>query len=136
VNRRNCAWIKFNTVGLIGVVVQIVVLQGLTTIGLHYMFCTAIAVEVAILHNFVWHERWTWIDRAKAAPAESRRRLLRFHLTNGSTSICGNLVLMSLFVTVFRMPYMLSNLFAIAICSLANFWTGEHIVFRLEPGER
>ena len=121
---------------MIGVAVQGLVLQSLTTLGLHYLVCTAIAVEVAILHNFAWHERWTWIDRAKTAPEESHRRLLRFHLTNGATSMCGNLVLMALFVAVFRMTYLLSNFLAIGICSLANFWTGEHIVFRLEARER
>ena len=25
-----------------------------------------IAVEAAVLHNFGWHERWTWRDRPRA----------------------------------------------------------------------
>ena len=41
-----------------------------------------IATELAILHNFLWHVRWTWGDRP-ATQAESFRRLMRFHLGNG-----------------------------------------------------
>ena len=51
-------WMKFNAVGAIGIAVQLSAL-GMFRSGLHfdYMFATALAVEMAVLHNFCWHER-------------------------------------------------------------------------------
>ena len=57
-------WMKFNFVGGIGIVVQFAMLFFLKSIAhLNYLFATALAVEAAIIHNFVWHERFTWVDR-------------------------------------------------------------------------
>jgi putative flippase GtrA len=57
-------WGVFNIVGLIGIGVQLVMLVVLKGwLGIHYLAATVLAVEAAILHNFIWHERWTWVDR-------------------------------------------------------------------------
>jgi hypothetical protein len=51
-------WFVFNIVGGLGVVVQLTALIWFTGwLGLNYLFGTALAVEAAVLHNFVWHER-------------------------------------------------------------------------------
>jgi putative flippase GtrA len=34
-----------------------------TGLGLDYLVATALAVEAAVVHNFLWHQRFTWIDR-------------------------------------------------------------------------
>src|SRR5262249_5938975 len=83
-------WLKFNFVGGIGIGVQLASLSMLVNI-LHvpYMPATALAVEAAVLHNFLWHERFTWRDRAR--PSQVAARLVRFHAGNGVISILGNL---------------------------------------------
>jgi putative flippase GtrA len=54
-------WLRFNFVGLVGVGVQLGMLALLVS-GLHLgkLTATALAVETAVLHNFVWHELYTW----------------------------------------------------------------------------
>ena len=49
-----------------------------------------------MLHNFVWHERWTWADRRFGgfAGPQTFARLVRFNVATGLISIVGNLVLM------------------------------------------
>jgi putative flippase GtrA len=123
----------FNVVGGMGIVVQLAALWGLVHFaGLHYLLATGLATETAILHNFAWHRRWTWRDRA--APAtEWRRRLVRFHLTNGLVSVLGNLALMAAFTGWMDVPYLPANLAAIAICSIANFVASDDYVFRSAP---
>jgi len=122
-------WLKFNVVGGIGVqLAALSVLRSLLRID--YLIATALAVETAVLHNFVWHERFTWADRPSDRPMQSLARLLEFNLTNGALSIVGNLALMRLLVGQFRINYFVANLGAIALCSLANFFLGEHLVFR------
>jgi putative flippase GtrA len=124
-------WITFNLVGAGGVAVQLVVLAMLVrSFHWHYLAATLAAVEAALLHNFFWHQRWTWRDR----PARSRRsavaRLVRFHLLNGAISLAGNLALMSLLTGVFHVDAVAASVVAIVACSLLNFTASQMVVFR------
>jgi putative flippase GtrA len=121
-------WLKFNLVGGLGIVVQLAVLGLLVSgLGVNYLVGTAVAVEAAVLHNFVWHERFTWRDRRGAG---AFGRLLRFNLTNGGLSIGGNLILMRVLVGALGVPYLAANLVTIAACSMANFAASHWFVFR------
>lgn len=122
-------WLKFNLVGLIGIGVQLGCLALLKT-WMNYLAATALAVEVAVLHNFAWHERFTWKDRP-GGTRERLMRLLRFHVGNGAVSILGNVGLMWLLVSRLHMKRVLvANAIAIAVCSFLNFALGEWFVFR------
>lgn len=128
-------WLKFNFVGGIGIAVQFAALflvKGV--LHFNYLAATAIAVEATVMHNFVWHEQFTWADRISSdgAPDLWRRslgRLLRFHLANGAVSLLGNLVLMRVLVGRGHMNYLLANAIAIIMCSLANFLVSDDWVF-------
>lgn len=142
-------WGKFNLVGAIGIGVQFVALFLLKDIlGIELLLATAIAVETAVLHNFVWHERFTWADRIAPDPSEpdsvrricglnrpllSRgflRRLWRFHLANGAISILGNLLMMKALVGFGHLNYLMADAVAIALCALVNFVLGDQWVFQ------
>ena len=97
---------------------------------LNYLPATALAVEAAVLHNFVWHERFTWADRASVTRRQAVVRLLHFNFTTGAISIFGNLLLMRLLVGQAHLPALLANLVSIAACSLANFVASNSLVFR------
>jgi putative flippase GtrA len=130
-------WLKFNAVGIIGVGVQLLTLTVLKSIaGFHYLRATALAVEIAVLHNFVWHERWTWAERTRLIVGGVFGRLVRFHLANGLISIAGNLVVTWLFVSQFHLNYFLANGIAIAMCSIVNFVASDRLVFRTAWGDR
>lgn len=136
VSRRRCRretlsrWLKFNTVGALGIGVQLAVLLLLKSgFDLGYLPATALAVEAAVLHNFLWHERYTWADCVQRSWRDSLPRLLRFNLTAGVVSIAGNLALMKLMVDIVRVNYLVANGIAIALCSLANFVVSEVWVF-------
>ena len=124
-------WLKFNAVGIIGVGVQLAALSILRTgLGADYLVATFLAVEAAVLHNFIWHERWTWVERTRQKAGGVIGRLFRFHLANGLISIAGNLVLMWLFVSRLHLHYFLANLIAIGTCSIVNFFASDRLVFR------
>jgi putative flippase GtrA len=124
-------WLKFNLVGALGIGVQLAALALLASgFGVNYLIATAIAVETAVLHNFVWHERYTWPDRGGAASRDVAMRLIRFHAGNGAVSLLGNLVLMRILVGSFGLPAVAANAIAIAACGLLNFAIGEWVVFR------
>jgi putative flippase GtrA len=122
-------WLRFNAVGAIGIVVQtgaLGVFKG--ALGIPLLAATALAVEAAVLHNFVWHEHWTWKDRTvshRGAPG----RLLSFNLTNGLISIAVNLLFMRVLAGRFHLPYMAANFIGIAAGSLANYLASDKLVF-------
>jgi putative flippase GtrA len=123
-------WLKFNAVGALGIGVQLGVLLTLKSrFHLSYLFATALAVEAAVIHNFLWHERYTWVDRVQPSWRKSLPRLLRFNLTAGGVSIVGNLALMKLMVDFGHVNYLVANGVAIVLCSLANFLVSEQWVF-------
>ena len=127
-------WLKFNAVGGMGIGVQLIALTGLKS-GLHidYLLASALAVEAAVVHNFVWHERFTWSERESKNVAV---RFLKFNLTAGMFSILGNVLLMAVFVDLARMNYLLANLATIAVCSLGNFVVSDRFVFETTVCDR
>lgn len=126
-------WLKFNAVGLLGVAVQLASLAVYSRLlRIHYLAATAMAVETAVLHNFVWHELWTWRERRspQGGAAATARRLLGFHLGNGLVSLLSNLALMRFLVGTAGTPVLPANMLSIALTSAANFLIGEFFVFR------
>ena len=113
------AWLKFNAVGIVGIGVQLLALTILKSgLKVNYLIATFIAVETAVLHNFVWHERWTWLERTR----QMRPRLAAAR----SVSSCeradldrGNLFLMWVRSCLqLHLHYFLANLLAIGSCSV------------------
>ncbi len=95
-------------------------------LGLNYLLATGLAVEAAVLHNFIWHERFTWADRRAHT---SLSRLAKFNLTTGGLSILGNMIAMKLLVEMAGVEYLLANLLSIATCSILNFFVADRTIF-------
>ena len=129
-------WLKFNAVGAMGIVVQFAGFGLLfSLLRIDYLAATVLAVEAAVLHNFVWHDRFTWKERVGgttgAQPREIAIRLLRFHVGNGLVSILGNVALMRALVGGMHLNHYLATGISIATCSLFNFAVSEWFVFRI-----
>lgn len=124
-------WIKFNVVGVAGFALQSAALFVLTHTGysISYLAATAVAVELAVLNNFIWHQRWTWSDRPTATRKETWQRLAKFNVTTGLVSLTGNLVLMSLLVGRFRLPISGANVITVIACSLLSFFLADRFAF-------
>lgn len=129
-------WIKFNVVGVLGFALQSAALFVLThtALRINYLAATAVAVELAVLHNFIWHQRWTWSDRPSATKKETLHRLVSFNITNGLVSITGNLIFMSVLVGRFGLPVVGANVITVVVCSLLSFVLADRIAFMLSSG--
>ena len=117
-------WLKFSVVGGIGVGVQLAALTLLLRWNVHYLAATALAVEIALLHNYVWHKYWTWAGREKRPG-----RLVRFHVANGLVSLVSNLIWMRVLTGWLHMPPLYANLIAITATAALNFALGDRWVF-------
>lgn len=124
-------WCVFCLVGAMGIALQLGMLAVMINCaGLHYLLATVLAVEAAVFHNFAWHERWTWCDRAPHDRSGWWKRLLRFQLSTGIFSVGGNAACMWLLAGLCGVPYLVSNLASIGACSVLNFSANEWWVFR------
>ena len=118
-------WGKFNLVGVVGMAVQLGALALINRLAPgHYMLATTAALEITLLHNFVWHLHYTWRDRR--CRSALRSQLIRFHLSNGLVSMVGNLALMPVLVEGMRIPVVAANAVAILCCSIVNFCLGHN----------
>lgn len=123
-------WLKFNFVGGVGIAVQLGALALFRYIlHLDYLLATALAVETAVIHNFLWHERFTWRDRPAARRLQSLVRFAKFNATNGAISVAGNLLIMGTLVGQWGVNYLIANLIAVTVCSLLNFLLSDRVVF-------
>jgi putative flippase GtrA len=121
-------WGKFNLVGAMGMVVQLGALAVFNRWAAgHYLCAAAAAIEVTLLHNFVWHLHFTWRDRRGDSVVLGQ--LIRFHLSNGLVSMLGNLALMRLLVQGAGLPVVAANCIAILCCSIVNFCLGNSWAF-------
>jgi putative flippase GtrA len=121
----------FVLVGVLGFLLQLALLEVLTTgLALDHHVATAAAVEMAVVHNFVWHERWTWSDRRVLDRAGVWRRLGRFQISSGVISIAGNVILTALIVACTGVPLLLANVLAVGACTIPNFAAADQLVFR------
>ncbi len=119
--------VRFSVVGALGVVVNSVALFAAHGIaGLPLLVASPLAVEVAILHNFLWNERWTF-----RANGLSLLRLGKFNLTS-----LGGLLITSgvlyLLVVYAQIHYLLANLVGILLATAWNFMASVLWTWRWE----
>ena len=122
-------FLRFNLVSALGIVVQLAVVALLVTVfRVHYLVASALAVETAVLHNFAWHERWTW--RVPAARGGVFFRCAAFHAGNGCVSLLGTLALMPALAHWLGWHHLPCNLVTIAATGLLNFLLSDRLIFR------
>ena len=121
--------LPFVATGAVGFLCQIATLWVLISgTRLHYVVATALAVEVAILLNFAFHERWTWRDRRGGT--DEFGRLLRFNALTGLTSIVGGVVVTAFFVEMMGINPILANALSVVLLGGVNFIGAHTLVFR------
>jgi len=111
-------FIKFNLVGLSGVVVNEGLLVLLESEGFNLIYSSIVAIEVSIVTNFFLNDFWTFRDRRHGHIAT------RFGKFNGLMIIglVVNLVILYAGTDLFGVNYALSNLAGIAAAFLVRYW--------------
>ena len=111
-------FIKFNVVGLTGVLVNEGLLLALVYERVFYLHADAVAIEASILSNFFLNDYWTFRDRRHGHIAV---RLLKFNALM-LIGLVVNLAILYAFTTYLGINYAVSNLFGIAVAFLLRYW--------------
>ncbi|NPA62370.1 MAG: glycosyltransferase family 2 protein [Methanococci archaeon] len=118
--------LKFGFVGFLGIFVNIGVLYILTEIfGIYYLISGIIAVELSILHNFLWNYFWTFKDRNN----KFLNSLCKYNLSCLISMVINILVLYTL-TQYFGIYYIISDLIGIICGFLANYLLSNHWAFK------
>jgi len=123
-------FLRFSVAGATGFAVQIAIVGVLSALGLYYLAATAIAVEMAIVVNYLWHERYTWKDRPAMSARQRWLRLGRFNALTAATSIIGSVVITAVLVEYFTFSPMIANVISVIVLSVINFVGADSLVFR------
>jgi dolichol-phosphate mannosyltransferase len=117
--------VRFGLVGVSGVAVNtgsLYVLHGL--LGWPLIPASVLAVEAAIVNNFLWNDRWTFSARDKTP-----YRFFRFNLVSlGGLAI--NTSVLALLVALTRAHYLVANLVAIGAAMAWNFAVNSRWTWR------
>ena len=118
--------LRFSAAGLAGFVVQIGALAVLVAGGVNYLLATALAVEGAILVNFVGHERWTWQGQGPGVFV----RLVKYNTLTALTSILGSVAITGVLVESLGLPAVIANIISVMALGAINFVGADKLVFR------
>ncbi len=113
--------IRFSTVGVIGAGINTGLLWLLTDLaGLFYLFSSAIAIEIAIIIQFILNDRWTFRENKTKDMKQFLERILKSNLwrSGGLVVNIGILYLLTEYACVY---YLISNIFGIVCAFIWNY---------------
>jgi putative flippase GtrA len=127
--------VRFLLTGFAGFLCQIAVLWLLNSLlSVNYIVATTVAIELAIVFNYVLHENWTWQDRRVTTIRERCLRLARFNAMTAITSVAGGVFITALLVESLGLPPVAANSISVIALGIVNFAGANSLVFRAGVG--
>ena len=123
-------FITFTFVGVSGIVVNNAILfYAKESLHVPLAIASLIAIQIAIINNFIWNRQFTWTDRPMLGWASIRPGLIKFTLVSW---VAGGLnwILLLLLTRFFDLYYILANLVAILCASVLNYFLNDLWTFR------
>lgn len=114
--------IKFSIVGVIGAVINTGFLWLFTDVaGLFYLYSSVIAIEIAIILQFLMNDRWTFKERKTTHVEQFMTRIIKSNIwrSGGLAVNIGVLYFLTEHVGVY---YLLSNIVGIICAFLLNYF--------------
>jgi len=119
---------QFLLVGAMGALVNCTALWVLVRYAhWHYLLAGAAAIQLAVLHNFIWHDHWTFKRHRGKDPRLAR--LGRYELST-LAGLLLNWIMLWVFVDWGRWPLLFANLCGIATGTLLNFSLSKLWIWR------
>ena len=125
---------KFMAVAWLGMVVNtgcLYLFKGV--LGIRLIPASMMAIEIAIIHNFIWFRSWTWRDREHQPPFF--RQLIKFNLATGAVDFSANIAVLWSLSTFFGVHYLLANVLGMIAPPFIKFWLNEKLIFRESPDD-
>jgi putative flippase GtrA len=89
-----------------------------------------LAIEIAIIHNFIWLRFWAWSDRGEAKRPPFLKQLLLYNVATGIVDLTVNVSILWLLYKFFGIHYLLANIAGMLMGPFIKFWLNDKIVFK------
>ena len=119
--------LRFTIVGCSGVAVNMVILTTLIFAGIPDLASLAIAIELSILNNFVWNDRWTFGEEFHSRKFLNRLGLFQLVSIGGGII---NWLLYLFFTRIWGIEFILANLVSIFIVFVWNYLTNKNVTWK------
>ena len=121
---------KYCVVGFSGVFVNMGILVALVSAGINYLKVGVLAVEAAIVTNFLLNEFWSFVDLSKRRRGLKARliRFLNFNLFCAGGSVI-NLAILWLLTEYLGVNYVVSNLIGVVAATIWNYGMNANITW-------
>ncbi len=128
-------FLQFCLVGLTGVLVDmglLFILSDPSMLAWPLTRSKILASELAIVNNFIWNDRWTFLEiaRVQNSPKQVLKRFIKFNLICLAGLVL-NVILLNIFFNLFHFNRYLANALAIAIVTVWNFWFNIKLSWRV-----
>lgn len=120
-------FIKFSTVGISGLLINLAVYSLLMYSGQDYLVAAGVAFLAAVSNNFYWNFLWTFKGQALH---KSVRRKYGWFLVISGINFMINLALLTYLVQTRALDAILAQVIAIGVASTGNFLLNRLITFR------
>ncbi|HEX6292590.1 MAG TPA: glycosyltransferase family 2 protein [Herpetosiphonaceae bacterium] len=121
-------FMRFLTVGISGLVVNLLLLAGMTELlGLHYLLSAVLATQGSTIWNFALTEHWVFSDRQ-----QTRGRVLRLvfflFMNNAAFLLRGPMIY--LLTAGLGMYYLLSNLISLVALTIVRYGVADNLIWK------
>ena len=101
-------------------------------LGIPIIPASMMAIEIAIIHNFVWYRNWAWGDRREQQRERLPffRQLLLYNVATGLVDLIVNVSILWLLYRVFGVYYLIANIIGMILGPFIKFWLNEKIIFK------
>jgi dolichol-phosphate mannosyltransferase len=123
-------FLTFTAVGVSGIFVnQAVLFYVHDSLKVPLAIASLIAIQIAIINNFIWNRQFTWTDRPMKGFQAIKQGLIKFTLVSWVAGTLNWIILMILSKS-FGIHYMIANLAAILVASILNYFLNDLWTFR------
>ncbi len=117
-------FIKFNLVGMVNTLVDVIVFTVLDALGLYFAFAQVISYSVGILNSFLLNKHWTFLHKRTS----SGKEMAAFVVIN-LLSLAASLLLIYTLHRFLALPVLASKLVATGFTLLLNYYGYKRWVF-------
>ena len=100
-------------------------------LGIRLIPASMMAIEIAIIHNFIWLRLWAWRERGTAnGRPPFFKQLFMYNVATGAVDLAANVSILWVLATLVGVHYLLANVAAQILGPFVKFWLNEKIIFK------
>ncbi len=129
-HKESIRFLKYCIVGIIGMVINTIILVFLTNLGSYYIFSSVVAGEISILSNFAINDHWTFNELIVIGKSHTYfMRAIHYNWTRLSM-IFSNALILYLLTRFLSINYVISNIIAMGTGIVWGYFSAMKIVWR------